>query len=202
MKRRILMKPVIKSYAVLLGLVLGLALFFASPGPAHAQIQISRSISVQENVPDMGDLVNQYTWSQSGFVIDSVKVNLIFSSPVSTDPMWLGQLVVTLTHGLPSEAFRSQLVLDRRGVTVSDPFGDSSSSLNEEIDLGGTVFAGNWLASDAWTLSVSDMQAGGIAKLESYTLTVSGVPEPSSASMLILGLAAVLASRRRTRLHK
>ena len=83
MKRRILMKPVIKSYAVLLGLVLGLALFFASPGPAHAQIQISRSISVQENVPDMGDLVNQYTWSQSGFVIDSVKVNLIFSSPVS-----------------------------------------------------------------------------------------------------------------------
>ena len=151
----------------------------------------------------MGDLVNQFDWVNTGItLIDSVKVRLVFSSPVSLDPMWLGQLKVTLTHGLPSEAFRSQIVLDRRGVTAFDSFGDSSSSLDEEFDLGGTVFAGTWLASDRWTLLVSDLQGGGQARLDSYTVTTSGVPEPSSASMLILGLAAILASKRRSRLHK
>lgn len=163
-----------------------------------SQVIVSQTINVQENVPDMGDLVNQFDWVNTGLTsIDSVKVRLVFSSPVSLDPMWLGQLVVTLTHGLPSEPFRSQIVLNRRGVTALDSFGDASSSLNEEFDLGGTVFAGTWLASDRWTLVVSDLQAGGLARLDSYTVTTSGVPEPSSASLLVAGIGGLLALRRR-----
>lgn len=163
-----------------------------------SQVIVSQTINVQENVPDMGDLVNQFDWVNTGItLIDGVKVRLVFSSPVSTDPMWLGQLVVTLTHGLPSEPFRSQIVLNRRGVTAFDSFGDGSSSLNEEFDLGGTVFAGTWLASDRWTLVVSDLQGGGLARLDSYTVTASGVPEPSSASLLVAGIGGLLALRRR-----
>jgi hypothetical protein len=50
-----------------------------------------------------------------------------------------------------------------------------------------------------WTLFVSDQQAGATGQLVEWKVTMQGVPEPSSASMLILGLAAVLARRRRCR---
>ena len=50
-----------------------------------------------------------------------------------------------------------------------------------------------------WTLFVSDQQAGGTGQLVEWKVTMQGVPEPSSASLLILGLAAVLARNRRCR---
>ena len=48
-----------------------------------------------------------------------------------------------------------------------------------------------------WTLFVADAQAGGTGQLTEWKVTMQGVPEPSSASLVILGLAAVLARRRR-----
>jgi hypothetical protein len=48
-----------------------------------------------------------------------------------------------------------------------------------------------------WTLFVADTQAGGIGQLTEWSVSMQGVPEPGSASLLILGLAAVLARRRR-----
>jgi len=50
-----------------------------------------------------------------------------------------------------------------------------------------------------WTLFVADAQAGGTGQLTEWKVTMEGVPEPSSASLVILGLAAVLARRRRCR---
>ena len=50
-----------------------------------------------------------------------------------------------------------------------------------------------------WTLFVADVQAGGTGQLTEWKVTMQGVPEPSSASLVILGLAAVLARRRRCR---
>jgi len=50
-----------------------------------------------------------------------------------------------------------------------------------------------------WTLFVSDQQAGGTGQLVEWKVTMQGVPEPSSASLLILGLAAVRARSRRCR---
>ena len=189
------MKPVRALWGVV---AVWLLLLAGAREASAAQIIVSQTVSVNQNVPDMGDLVNQFDWVNTGItLIDSVKVRLVFSSPVSLDPMWLGQLKVTLTHGLPSEAFRSQIVLDRRGVTAFDSFGDGSSSLDEEFDLGGTVFAGTWLASDRWTLLVSDLQGGGQARLDSYTVTTSGVPEPSSTALVVVGIGGLLALRRR-----
>jgi hypothetical protein len=51
-----------------------------------------------------------------------------------------------------------------------------------------------------WTLFIADAKAGGTGQLTDWQVTISGVPEPSSASLLILGLAAVLARRRRCRI--
>ena len=51
-----------------------------------------------------------------------------------------------------------------------------------------------------WTLFVADAQAGGTGQLTEWKVTMQGVPEPSSASLVILGLAAVLARRRRCRI--
>jgi hypothetical protein len=50
-----------------------------------------------------------------------------------------------------------------------------------------------------WTLFVADVEAGGTGQLTEWKVTMEGVPEPSSASLVILGLAAVLARRRRCR---
>jgi len=51
-----------------------------------------------------------------------------------------------------------------------------------------------------WTLFVADAKAGGTGQLVEWKVTMQGVPEPSSASLLILGLAAVLARSRRCRI--
>ena len=50
-----------------------------------------------------------------------------------------------------------------------------------------------------WTLFIADAKAGGTGQLTDWTVRMEGVPEPSSASMFVLGLAAVLAKRRRSR---
>ena len=179
-------------------LVVWILLLAGSAKVYSAQLIVSQNVTVQQNIPDEGQLLNQFNWANTGLTdITSVKVRVVLSSPVSLDPMWLGQLVITLTHGLPSEPFRSEIVLNRRGVTSTNLFGDSASSLDEEFDLGGTIFAGTWLSSDRWSLLVSDLQAGGLARLDNYTVTVTGVPEPSSAYLLVVGIGGLLALRRR-----
>jgi len=50
-----------------------------------------------------------------------------------------------------------------------------------------------------WTLFIADAKAGGTGQLVEWKVSMQGVPEPSSASLLILGLAAVLARSRRCR---
>ena len=48
-----------------------------------------------------------------------------------------------------------------------------------------------------WTLFVSDQQAGGTGQLVEWKVTMQGVPEPSSASLLVVGIGGLLALRRR-----
>ena len=50
-----------------------------------------------------------------------------------------------------------------------------------------------------WTLFIADAKAGGTGQLTDWSVKMEVVPEPSSVSLLILGLAAVLASSRRCR---
>ena len=51
-------------------------------------------------------------------------------------------------------------------------------------------------ASGSWTLFVADQSAGDQSTLESWSLTITGVPEPSSALLLITS-SLLLARRRR-----
>ena len=155
--------------------------------------------NVGVNIPDPGQYSSSITMNQSLFdQITNVKVSLVLSSPVALQPMWLGQIKASLLYGNNTETQRGVVFLDRLGVTSSDPFGSSATSLNQTFDLG-TAFNGGLLASNLWTLTVADMQSGAIARFDSWTLEVSGVPEPSSASLMVLGLGAVLALRRKQR---
>lgn len=48
-----------------------------------------------------------------------------------------------------------------------------------------------------WTLFVSDQKAGGTGQLVEWKVSMQGVPEPSSASLLVVGIGGLLALRRR-----
>ena len=48
-----------------------------------------------------------------------------------------------------------------------------------------------------WTLFVADTQAGGIGQLTEWKVTMQGVPEPSSASLLLAGMGGLWAWYRR-----
>jgi hypothetical protein len=169
-------------------------------GRTQSLLQMVSTNSVGVNLPDPGQYSSSVSLNPVSLFdqITQVRVNLVLSSPHPAQPMWLGQIKAMLLYGIGTEAQRSAVVLDRVGVTSSDPFGSSATSLNQLFDLG-SAFNGGLLASNLWTLTVADMQSGATARFDSWTLEVSGVPEPSSASLVILGLAAVLAKRRRCR---
>ncbi len=50
-------------------------------------------------------------------------------------------------------------------------------------------------ANGNWTLFVADQSAGGVSTLQSWTLTVTGIPEP--AVLLLAGIAPLVLLRRR-----
>jgi hypothetical protein len=50
-----------------------------------------------------------------------------------------------------------------------------------------------------WTLYVADIAAGDIMILHDWSLTITGVPEPSSAMLVAIGSTLLLGRRRRTR---
>ena len=51
-------------------------------------------------------------------------------------------------------------------------------------------------ANGDWTLYVADVASGDTAILESWTLTVTTVPEPSSVTLVALGMLALLRRKR------
>jgi subtilisin-like proprotein convertase family protein len=73
---------------------------------------------------------------------------------------------------------------------------DPSSVLDTSLR---SAFLGTFSGRDPngdWTLFVADVSPGGTSVLESWSLTITGVPEPSSG-LLVLGAALVLLKRRR-----
>jgi subtilisin-like proprotein convertase family protein len=52
-------------------------------------------------------------------------------------------------------------------------------------------------AAGDWTLFVADQSSGGQSVLESWTLTVTAIPEPSALSLMIPAAGLLLARRRR-----
>ena len=54
-------------------------------------------------------------------------------------------------------------------------------------------------ASGEWTLYVADVSTGNTMALNSWSLTVTGVPEPSSAALALLGMLGLLRRQRHNR---
>jgi len=74
--------------------------------------------------------------------------------------------------------------------------GAFNSALSALFDINTGSFANNPSNDGLWSISTS---SGGTNLLLSYNGSATAIPEPSSASMLVLGLAALLANRRRCR---
>jgi hypothetical protein len=124
--------------ALLAGVVL---LLVAS---ANAQeVTLLHSVAVnQGEIPDRGQYVSMslLDLANSGMAsITDVNVNLSLSSLNQNNPMWLGQVYASLTYGVASENERVAVLLNRPGVTNTDAFGSSLSSLNVTFDDSATA---------------------------------------------------------------
>lgn len=167
------MKPLHSSYRLRSLSWVGLTVYSAIIS-ADAQMTINRVITDGSLVPDRGDYVNTFTIENTGFAtLTGVSVTVNLSSPNALNPMWFGDMFASLTHGTASEDERMAVLFNRPGVSAQDPWGDSSSSLSQTYDVSGAL-AGAWLPSNRWSLLVSDSQQGGIARVDSLSLTLTG----------------------------
>jgi autotransporter-associated beta strand protein len=117
-----------------------LSLFVASAAGAFGQIRVERLMSVNQSVPDNGYLTSTMVFSNAGLVsITDVDVTLSLSSPVPANPMRLGNMYATLTHGVASEAERVAVLLNRPGATDTSTRGSALSSLNVTFDDSGAA---------------------------------------------------------------
>ena len=100
---------------------------------AQAQITVNRTYNVNQDVQDRGQLVNSQTISNAGIAtINDVNVGLDMGS-ASASSMRLGQMYATVTVGTGGGA-RTAVLLNREGVSSSNAFGSSRSSLNVTFD--------------------------------------------------------------------
>ena len=113
-------------------------LAFLGMASANAQeVTLLRSFNVNQTVPDRGQYVsvNELNLADLGMAsIIDVDVSLSLSSLTENNPMWLGQVYASLTYGVASEEERTAVLLNRPGVSNSNAFGSSLSSLNVTFD--------------------------------------------------------------------
>ena len=167
------MKPLLSFYRLRSLSWVGLTVYSAVIS-ADAQMTINRLITDGSLVPDRGDYVKSFTIEDTGFAtLSGVSVTVNLSSPTASNPMWFGDMFGSLTHGTASESERMAVLFNRPGVSAQDPWGDSSSSLSQTYDVSGAL-AGAWLPSNRWSLLVSDSQQGGLSRLDSLSLTLTG----------------------------
>jgi hypothetical protein len=111
-------------------------LAFLGAASANAQeVTWLRNVEVNQTVSDRGQSVSLLDMANSGLgSISNVKVDLSLSSLTQDNPMWLGQIYASLTYGVASEVERTAVLLNRPGVSNSNAFGSSLSSLNVTFD--------------------------------------------------------------------
>lgn len=118
-------------------LLAGLA--FLGLASANAQeVTLLHSVGgVNQTIPDRGQYVSMslLDLANAGMAtITDVNVNLSLSSLSDSSPMRLGQVYASLTYGVASEEERTAVLLNRPGVSDSNAFGSSLSSLNVTFD--------------------------------------------------------------------
>jgi len=166
-------------YHVLRVVLFGLVTHSVSSG--WAQLIILKTVTVDQNIPDRGEIVSSFTWSDhSGLAtITDVNVGLSLSSATGST-MRLGQMYATVTFGVASENERVAVLLNREGVSSSNAFGSSLSSLNVTLDdsAGANIYN--------LTTAMGTYQADGRIGVNPY-----GTRVDYSANQITAGLAAL-----------
>lgn len=145
-------------------------LFLFSLATTQSQVTVQYAASPAATVPDRGQYVSTLTIANAGIAeITGVTANVNLTSPSATNPMWLGDMFASLTHGTASETERTATVFN---YFSTDP-NNSATSLSANYSFA-TEFDGAWLASNKWSLLVADRAAGGVGQLASWGLTITG----------------------------
>ena len=142
---------------------------------ARAQVTVQYATSPAATIPDRGQYVSTLTIANAGIAeITGVSANMVLTSPSATNPMWLGDMFASLTHGTASESERTATLFTYFG---SDP-NNSATSLSASYDFA-SQFDGAWLASNKWSLLMADRAQGGVGQLASWGLTITGTAASS-----------------------
>jgi hypothetical protein len=150
-------------------------LFLFSLVTTQAQVTVQYATSPAATIPDRGQYVSTLTIANAGIAeITGVAANVVLTSPSGSNPMWLGDMQATLTHGTASEAERMASVFN---YFSTDP-NNSATSLSGNYSFA-TEFDGAWLASNKWSLLVADRAQGGVGQLASWGLTITGTAAES-----------------------
>lgn len=122
-------KPVPARFFPPFALGAGLALA-ATTIVARAQVEFAYTFSPAALVPDLGQTVDSRVVANPGFTtISSVSVDLELDAAPG-ESMWLGDLFVSLTHGVTSEDERVAILLNRPGREPGNVFGSGLGSLS------------------------------------------------------------------------
>lgn len=149
------------SIAAVRALFVVCALAVMAPPAGRAQIRVEKTVVANLTVPDNGTIWSDVFWADSGLAtIASASITLSLSSPFITNPLKLGDLSGVVYFGLPNEAYREFSLT-------------AFTSATQTFSLG-TAFNGSWLASNLWELELADNRGGGIARLDRWTLTLTG----------------------------
>jgi len=142
---------------------------------ARAQVTVQYATSPAATIPDRGQYVSTLTIANAGIAeITGVSANVVLTSPSATNPMWLGDMFASLTHGTASESERTATLFNYFG---SDP-NNSATSLSASYNFA-SQFDGAWLASNKWSLLMADRAQGGVGQLASWGLTITGTAASS-----------------------
>lgn len=150
------------------------ALLASPPSSSFAQVLLQRTVIAGRTIPDGGSYSAVLGWSNAMFAsITSASVAVNFGSPYFGNPIVLDDLSASLTYGAPDESPVTAGVFAQGGLQAN------SQSFNFVED-----FDGPWKPSGRWELSVVDHSAGGIAQLQSWTLSLLGTVADSGTFSL------------------
>jgi len=121
-----------KKFATLTLLASCLSVPLAQAQYAQGQVEIRRSYSVGQNVPDRGQYVSTIQIAQAALAeIKDVNIAMSLSGAPS---MRLGQMFSTVTVGTASEGSRTAVLLNREGVSNTSAFGSNLGGIYVNFD--------------------------------------------------------------------
>ena len=181
-------------------------------GLSHGAIALFDGLNLA--IPDGNPVGVSTTGTVSGEsgVVSSITVSIVVSGGYD------GDLYASL---LAPDGTTSVVLLNQPGVTPENPFGYAGSgfdvtflsaaptSIQTTPEPAGEVFAGSYQpagnlgsfagapANGTWTLYLADVSDGAQSTLQSWSLSITTVPEPSAALLVLGAMGAAAWGRRR-----